>query len=134
MSNILIIDDDHEICTTMESLVTRMGMACLTAGSLTEGMEKLASNDVDVVFLDVRLPDGDGLAALPRIKDAPSSPEVIILTGKGDPDGAELAIQGGVWDYVIKPSPIKQTRLTLKRAMEYRAEKLTKKGLVALNT
>lgn len=134
MPNILIIDDDHEVCTTMESLVTRMGLTCLTAGSLSEGMEKLASNDVDVVFLDVRLPDGDGLAALPRIKDAPSSPEVIILTGKGDPDGAELAIQGGVWDYVVKPSPIKQTRLTLKRAMEYRAEKQTKKGLVALNT
>lgn len=134
MPNILIIDDDNEVCTTMASLVTRMGLTCLKAGSLTEGMEKLAFNDVDVVFLDVRLPDGDGLAALPRIKDAPSNPEVIILTGKGDPDGAELAIQGGVWDYVVKPSSIKQTRLTLKRAMEYRSEKQTKRALVALNT
>ncbi len=134
MSNILIIDDDPEVCTTMESLVTRMDYACLTANSLSDGLEKLAGNDVDVVFLDVRLPDGDGLSALSHIKDAPSRPEVIILTGKGDPDGAELAIQGGVWDYLVKPTPIKQTRLTLKRAMEYRAEKQTKKGLVALNT
>ncbi len=134
MSYILIIDDDPEVCNTMESLVTRMEYSCLTANSLTEGLEKLAGNDVDVVFLDVRLPDGDGLNALSQIKDAPSRPEVIILTGKGDPDGAELAIQGGVWDYLVKPTPIKQTRLTLKRAMEYRAEKQTKKGLVALNT
>ncbi len=134
MPNILIIDDDPEVCTTMESLVRRMDLDCLTAGSLTQGLETLATNDVDVVFLDVRLPDGDGLAALSEIKDAPSHPEVIILTGKGDPDGAELAIQGGVWDYLVKPSPIKQTRLTLKRAMEYRAEKQTKKGLVALDT
>ena len=42
--------------------------------------------------------------------------------------------QGGVWDYLVKPSPIKQTRLTLQRAIEYRAEKTAKCGLVALNT
>ncbi|MGD9009351.1 MAG: sigma-54 dependent transcriptional regulator [Desulfobacteraceae bacterium] len=134
MSHILIIDDDPEVCTTMESMITRMGMSCLTAASLTQGLEKLEANDVDVVFLDVRLPDGDGLTALPRIKDAPSQPEVIILTGQGDPDGAELAIQGGVWDYLVKPSPVKQTRLTLQRAIGYRTEKQTKSKLVALNT
>ena len=131
MPNILIIDDDPEICSTMESLVRRMDLECLTAANLFQGLEKLAAHDVDVVFLDVRLPDGNGLAALPQIKEAPSHPEVIILTGKGDPDGAELAIQGGVWDYLVKPSPIRQTRLTLKRAMAYRAEKQTRKGLVA---
>jgi two-component system NtrC family response regulator len=134
MSYILIIDDDPEVCTTMESMITRMGLSCLTAASLTEGLEKLEANDVDVVFLDVRLPDGDGLTALPRIKDAPSRPEVIILTGQGDPDGAELAIQGGVWDYLVKPSPVKQTRLTLQRAIGYRSEKRTKSKFVALNT
>lgn len=134
MSHILIIDDDPEVCNTMESMIARMGLSCLTAANLTEGLETLETNDVDVVFLDVRLPDGDGLAALPRIKDAPSQPEVIILTGQGDPDGAELAIQGGVWDYLVKPSPVKQTRLTLQRAIGYRSEKQTKSRLVALDT
>jgi two-component system, NtrC family, response regulator len=134
MSKILIIDDDAEVCTTMESMVLRMEHTCFTANNLAEGLETLAGQDVDVVFLDVRLPDGDGLNALSQIKNAPSRPEVIILTGKGDPDGAELAIQGGVWDYLVKPTPIKQTRLTLKRAMAYRSEKQTKSGLVALNT
>ena len=118
----------------MESMVARMEFTCKTATSLTDGLEILASNDVDLVFLDVRLPDGNGLEALPRIKDAPSRPEVIILTGKGDPDGAELAIKGGAWDYLVKPSPIKQTRLILQRAMDYRTEKKNKCGLVALNT
>lgn len=134
MSLILIIDDDPEVCTTMESMITRMGLSCLSAASLRQGLEKLEANDVDVVFLDVRLPDGDGLAALPCIKNAPSQPEVIILTGQGNPDGAELAIQGGVWDYLVKPSPVKQTRLTLQRAISYRSEKQKKSKLVALNT
>jgi two-component system NtrC family response regulator len=134
MATILIIDDDPEVCTTMESLVIRMRLDCITAGSLADGLDKLAINDVDVVILDVRLPDGNGLESLPQIKDMPSHPEVIILTGKGDPDGAELAIQGGVWDYLVKPSPVKQTRLTLQRAIEYRTEKSNKCGLVALDT
>jgi two-component system NtrC family response regulator len=75
---------------------------------------------VDVVFLDVSLPDGNGLEALAEIKFLADSPEVIILTGRGDADGAELAIQGGVWDYLLKPSPIKETMLALERALKYR--------------
>ncbi|MBG0775679.1 MAG: sigma-54-dependent Fis family transcriptional regulator [Desulfovibrionaceae bacterium] len=119
----LIIDDDVEICETMQSLARRMGLDCAAAYTLAQGMAELQAGDVEVVFLDVRLPDGNGLEALPRIKNAPGAPEVIILTGQGDPDGAELAIQGGVWDYLVKPSPIKQTMLSLKRALAYRREK-----------
>lgn len=53
----------------------------------------------------------------------PTPPEVIILTGKGDPDGAELAIKGGVWDYILKPSSVREITLTLNRALKYRQEK-----------
>ena len=52
-----------------------------------------------VVFLDVRLPDGNGLDLLPRLNALPVAPEVIIMTGYGDPNGAELAIKCGAWDY-----------------------------------
>jgi two-component system NtrC family response regulator len=133
MAKILVIDDDREVCETIRSLVSRMRLESDGASTLSEGLEKLRESDFDVVFLDVRLPDGNGLDALPAIKQAPSGPEVIILTGQGDPDGAELAIQGGVWDYLVKPSSIKNTKLTLIRALQYRREKLANKGLVALN-
>ncbi|WP_300670785.1 sigma-54 dependent transcriptional regulator [Desulfoluna sp.] len=131
-TTILIIDDDIEFCETMESLVRRMEHRCFTAHTLKEGSDYLEGHSVDVVFLDVRLPDGNGLTALPLIKKAPSEPEVIILTGQGDPDGAELAIQGGVWDYLVKPTSIKQTRLSLSRALKYREEKQAETP-VALN-
>ena len=104
------------------------------AQTLSDGRQKLQGGDFDVVFLDVRLPDGDGIEALPAIKRAPSRPEVIILTGKGDPDGAELAIQGGVWDYLVKPSPVKNTKLSLQRALAYRREKQSRHDLEVLNT
>jgi two-component system NtrC family response regulator len=90
--------------------------------TLREGLAFLGERAVDVVFLDVRLPDGNGLDAIPRIRASEGGPEVIILTGLGDPDGAELAIAAGVWDYLVKPFSVKQTRLSLDRALRYRME------------
>lgn len=130
--NILVIDDDAHVCETIASLLARLRYGCETAYDLESGLAKLEANPIDVVFLDVHLPDGNGLDALPRIRQAPSRPEVIILTGEGDPDGAELAIQGGVWDYLVKPTPIKQTTLTLARALQYRAEKLSKSNVASV--
>jgi two-component system, NtrC family, response regulator len=123
MGNILIIDDDEEVRETLLSLTRRMRMSGEAVGSIAAGLARLRQGGVDVVFLDVSLPDGNGLSALSEIKALPDSPEVIILTGRGDPDGAELAIQGGVWDYLLKPSPLKDTMLTLERALKYRVGK-----------
>ncbi|MFA6810266.1 MAG: sigma-54 dependent transcriptional regulator [Desulfoplanes sp.] len=133
MSRILVIDDDVQVCETMQSLITRMQLTCVSVQTIGEGLKRLNEEAFDVVFLDVHLPDGNGLDALPKIKSTPSDPEVIILTGQGDPDGAELAIQGGVWDYLVKPSPIKNTMLTLNRVLAYRQEKKCKKSPIALN-
>lgn len=123
MNRMLVIDDDIEACETMESLITRQSHACDMAHTLKVGLEYLHKNDIDVVFLDVHLPDGNGLDLLPEIMALPDPPEVIILTGKGDPDGAELAIKGGVWDYILKPSSVREITLTLNRALKYRKEK-----------
>jgi len=132
MGIILIIDDDAEVRETLLSLTRRMRLNGEALGTLREGIDRLRLGGVDVAFLDVSLPDGNGLSALSEIKALPDSPEVIILTGRGDPDGAELAIQGGVWDYLLKPSPLKDTMLTLERALKYRTGKLGSCAPVAL--
>lgn len=124
MSNILIIDDDMEICDTMESLVSRLSHDCKTVQNIRAGRNAAQKQTFDVVFLDVSLPDGNGLDLLPELAELKNAPEVIILTGKGDPDGAELAIQGGVWEYILKPSSVREITLTLERALRYRQEKL----------
>ncbi len=121
--NILVIDDDKRFCETITSLVARMGYTCTTSYTLAEGLSTLHSETVDLVFLDVHLPDGNGLEYIDRIKTSSSRPEVIMLTGHGDPDGAEIAIQKGVWDYLVKPSSVRDTQLSLNRALKYRKEK-----------
>lgn len=124
MGNVLIIDDDNEICETMHSLLLRQHHSCRSAHTIDEGKEALEQEAFDILFLDVSLPDGNGLTLLQDISALPDAPEVIILTGQGDPDGAELAIKGGVWDYLLKPSSVREINLTLSRAMRYREEKL----------
>jgi len=133
MKSVCIIDDDPEVRDTIASLTRKIRLTSESAGTLAAGMDLLASDNFDVLFLDVRLPDGNGLAALPAIKRLPDAPEVIILTGIGDPDGAELAIQEGVWDYLVKPSPIKQIMLTLQRALRYREERRSDRSPVSLS-
>ncbi len=91
--------------------------------TLAQGLDQLFSNQVDVLFLDVNLPDGDGLAAIPRINAHPSKPEVIVITGYGDQTGADLAIKAGVWDYIPKSGSYKDFSLSLDRALKYRHQK-----------
>ncbi|WP_305043080.1 response regulator, partial [Geoalkalibacter sp.] len=75
MATILIIDDDPGILDTLSLMVERMGHQPLTASRLAQGIAAARGNEVDVVFLDVRMPDGSGLDALPDLERAPSSPE-----------------------------------------------------------
>lgn len=133
MAHVLIIDDDEMLCDMLSTMVKQMGHDVTCALTLQDGLEEVSSGDFDVVFLDVRMPDGNGLNILPRIRETSSSPEVIIITGYGDPDGAELAIKNGAWDYIEKPSSIKAMTLPLVRALQYREEKKARKPPVALN-
>lgn len=123
MAKILIIDDDEMMCTTLATLVERKGHESVCAMTLDEGFKRAAQEEVDVVFLDVKMPDGSGLDLLPKIETVASEPEVIIVTGFGDPNGAELAIKSGAWDYIEKGFSIKEITLSLERALQYRQEK-----------
>ena len=132
MATILIIDDDRLICETISNLVKRLGHQASCAFNLQDGVAAAFSGSFDLVFLDVRLPDGSGLEALPRIQAASSLPEVIIMTGFGDADGAELAIRHGAWDYIQKPATLDTLTLQLMRALQYREEKKGGQERVAL--
>ena len=133
MANILIIDDDQLICEMLSRQINYMGHDAAYAKTLKAGLEHLSSDNYDAVLLDVRLPDGNGLEALPEIRNTPSRPEVIIITGEGDPDGAELAIKNDAWDYLEKPLTAEKIELSLVRVLEYRTEKEAKTSPTTFN-
>ncbi len=120
MANVLIIDDDKKMCDMISFLVQESNYNADRAYTLADGLKKAITGDYDAVFLDVTLPDGSGLDILNQIRDTSSSPEVIIMTGSGDPDGAEVAIQSGAWDYLQKPLSPENITLLLNRVIKYR--------------
>ncbi len=123
MARILIIDDDQLVCDTLSDMVALKGHQATTARTLGQGLRLAREESFDVVFLDVRIPDGNGLEAIPVLKALHNSPEIIIITGFGDPDGAELAIKHGAWDYLEKSATAQEINLVLARALQYRQGK-----------
>jgi two-component system NtrC family response regulator len=122
MADVLIVDDDRDISDMLSEVVATMGHTATAAFSLAEGLKAAAIKPFTVVLLDVCLPDGDGTEKLPTFRSMPSLPEVIIITGFGSREGAELALNSGAWDYISKTTSIAEIKLTLSRAIQYKEE------------
>lgn len=129
MAEVLVVDDDRGVVQLLTTLLSQQGHQVTTAATLADGLAATARQAFDAVLLDVGLPDGNGLDALPRFRAAARAPEVIIMTGQGSQDGAEQAIRSGAWGYVEKPLISRDLKLNLTRALEYRAEKARSKPL-----
>lgn len=132
MARVLIIDDDKGMCYTLSSMVRLEGHEAKSVQTLKQGINECDAGSYDVVLLDVMMPDGSGLEALPRIRKSASKPEVVIMTAAGSADGAEMAINSGAWDYLQKPFAMRDLKLPLIRALQYRKERNGKNSRIAL--
>ena len=134
MSNILLIDNDQTFFTSVDEAVNQLGHTVVWVQTLADGFGALAAGSVDVVLLKSSLSDGKGIDALPKILEASTVPEVILLTDGGDPDEAELAIRNGAWDYIERPPSARAMALSLTRVLQYRAKKTFQTPALTLNT
>jgi two-component system NtrC family response regulator len=122
-SRVLVIDDDAQVRGLILLLLSAMGQDAEEAGDLATGLALAQAKAYDLVLLDVRLPDGNGIEALPRFRSSKGAPDIIIITGLGDPNGAELAIRNGAWDYIEKPCSAQDMRLPIVRVLQHRQVK-----------
>ena len=129
MARILLIDDDHLMCQTLSLVAKSKGHEAICAYTIREGLEMASTEPFDVVFLDVQLPDGNGLDIVSKLEKLPSAPEIIIITGYGDPSGAGFAIKSGVWAYLEKGSGINEITLSLQSALQYHMQKQAGAGV-----
>jgi two-component system NtrC family response regulator len=123
MADVFVVDDDVVLQVMLVDYLQRSGHRASCATTIAEGVKQVIAGEYDVVFLDVQLPDGNGLEYICQFKEASSSPEVIIITGQGDENGAEMAITNGAWSYIEKADIIKEILLQLTRVLQYRTEK-----------
>lgn len=103
----LVIDDDDDDARLLERRLEQCApggaaFALRRAGTLAEAAAALTKGDVEIVFLDVRLPDGCGLAFLGRLRRLPAPPPVIIYSGCQERDICERALKGGAAAYLHK--------------------------------
>lgn len=120
MSGVLIVDDQEDLQYSLKMVVQKEGYSVHCASTGREALELLRSTVIDLVFLDIGLPDVNGLQLLPEIKKTNSEAEVVILTGLNDAKTAVDALQGGVLDYIVKPFDLIEFKSTLNRILQAR--------------
>ncbi|OQX04038.1 MAG: two-component system response regulator [Desulfobacteraceae bacterium IS3] len=103
---IMLVDDEERYLSTTQKLLSKKGYDALTAGSGAEALEKLKTQNIHVVILDVKMPGMDGIETLREIKKHFPLVEVIMLTGHATVESAVDGLKAGATDYLMKPADI----------------------------
>jgi DNA-binding NtrC family response regulator len=118
---LLLVDDDETFRKVIAGELASRGFAVTTVAGVRAALAAFAVGEPDVMLLDLRLPDGDGLDVLRAVRERSARTEVLILTGHGAIDTAIEAIRRGAFDYVTKPCPLDELEIRLRKALERRA-------------
>jgi len=119
IEKIIVLEDDAIVRKNLETYLRRRHYDVAAAGTIAAAQEYLGKDNFDIVFVDVRLPDGDGTDLLKEIQARPQKPLVVMMTGFGSVESAVECMKNGAFDYLIKPFSNEQIEVTLKKAEEF---------------
>jgi two-component system response regulator AtoC len=117
--SVLIVDDDAQIRSLLADLLTENAYATRPAKTAAEATTQIAKQRPDLVMMDVKLPDQDGLDLLRTIKREHPELDVIVMTAFGGSSSAIKAMEVGAYDYVTKPFEVDDLLATLRRVFEH---------------
>lgn len=101
--SIMVVDDEEGIRELIHDVLEQQGHKVICAENGIEAISMLSSHPVDVVYLDIRMPNGDGLTALKKMQEMWPSMPVIMITGCGQREAIDEAIDLGSFACLIKP-------------------------------
>ena len=122
-ASILIVDDEDAICFAFERYFTARGFSVRTEQTFHGGLATFEAWRPDVVFLDVRLGDGDGLVALERMRAVHPAAAVIVISAHGSLDTVTRAVRGQAFDFLVKPLDLDRASQLVDQALTARAER-----------
>ncbi len=126
---ILIIDDEEVLQDVLATLLQREGFETLSARTGRDGLRLATENDVDLVLLDLMLPDSDGMDILDQIRTRTPDQLVVVITAYSSMETAIQAMRSGAFDYVAKPFKNEEVLLTIRRGLEQGRLKTENKAL-----
>lgn len=113
---VLSIDDDEGLRVVLTQYFEGEGYTVITAKDGSEASEKLQSGQVDVVLLDLVLPDTEGTSLIPVIRQATTAP-IIVVSGKNDTTEKIICLEMGADDYLTKPFELRELKARVKAAI-----------------
>jgi DNA-binding NtrC family response regulator len=116
-SRILVVDDEQLVRWSLRERLTAEGHDVIEAATAAEAVDK-ARDDVDLIFLDFKLPDGDGLSVLRKVKERTPDVPVILMTAFSTIESAVEAMKLGAFHYVNKPFNLDEVLLLAEKALE----------------
>ena len=117
-ATLLIVDDEELVRWSLRERFRRDGYTIVEAGTCAAAIEHVASGVVDLILLDYRLPDGDGLTLLRRIKESNPDTPVILMTAFSTVENAVEAMKHGAYHYLNKPFNLDEVSVTDEKALE----------------
>lgn len=124
MQNILIIDDDKDICTLVTNFLTKKGFEVSAAYNGEDAITQMKKKEFDLILCDYRLPDTNGVEMIQRIKVIQPGTAIIIITGYSDVKTAIETFKHGASDYVVKPLYPDEILMTINDALNKKEEKV----------
>ena len=103
IKNILIIDDEKDLCSLLSDALIQKNYNVLIANTRKEGIACFKKKSPDLVLLDLKLPDGDGIKILPRIKRINPETVIIVISAYGSEEARQMAKKGGAFTFINKP-------------------------------
>ena len=130
LTRCLVVDDDPELLQSVCDYLRRFGLEPVAAATAAQMRASLAQGGVDVVVLDVMLPDGDGLAICAALRQRPETANlpVIMLTAQGDPHSRVLGLELGADDYMPKPFEPRELVARIKAVLRRRSAPGAERG------
>jgi DNA-binding NtrC family response regulator len=117
MNTILIIDDKHSILESLDMFLTEKGHRVLKAATAGEGLVLYERHRPEVVILDIRLPDANGIDVLAQIQTHENPAKVIMMTAFQDMETTIQAMKLGAYDYIHKPLDVDKVEQAVDRAL-----------------
>ena len=115
--NILVIDDEEILQDVLTSLLQKEGFNTLNAKTGQEGLDILTREEVDLVLLDLMLPDLSGLEVLKKIRSTDPEQVVVVITAFSSIEGAIEAMRQGAFHYIPKPFKNEEVLLTIRQGL-----------------